>query len=211
MILTFKENIMMKRNKLLTLLVFSLVLTVSLCILPTVAKDHAINTNSMSPDEYDQRLGQERKVKSIMPMATEGFYEDCLKKAPTEQARQQIEALKNKREYGGYYTRECLILSGQLPENQPRVTLKFAQELAAKHYRESQNNLELKAVAGAPDWEGGSGIYTSLYYLDDSEQEVIVSSLGCIEYAKKDENGNYQFLNLTNPELNIPTSSSPRD
>lgn len=87
------------------------------------------------------------------------------------------------------YIREIYEIMGLLPENTPRLTLYAARELLESNEVYSTNEAaELFCqVAGCPDYAGGSGILSVVFYCDESFTSSIVLRWGQVVYV--DETG----------------------
>ncbi|MEK3883817.1 hypothetical protein [Paenibacillus sp. PL2-23] len=74
----------------------------------------------------------------------------------------------------GAWTRDALIVVGLLPYDQARLTLSDAEKIVKQGGAAGTIVEDLNAIAGAPDWQGGSGIDRKVYYMDDERTEAIV-------------------------------------
>ncbi|MGO4185895.1 hypothetical protein AB4Z17_32695, partial [Paenibacillus sp. TAF43_2] len=106
------------------------------------------------------------------------FYDDLYSGATKEQ-RVILDKLIEDKSMGlpGEWKRSALIAVGKLSSKTPRITLQEAERLREKYEGSKQFSSDVVAefnkIAGAPDWEGGSGIPRSVYYLNDERSESI--------------------------------------
>ena len=136
--------------------------------------------------------------------------------ASTESQRKELRRIAEKQqELGGFgqCTREILQVTGELPLDQPRITLEDARQIYEES-KVSQNQLknwqaEFDAIAGAPDYEGGSGISQAAYYLNDEGTEAIVIMNGSLlNYVYYDANGERVMEPFDEDGKPCPTSST---
>ena len=92
------------------------------------------------------------------------------------------------------YCREIRITAGLAPDDMPRITLEQAKELCREVQEEIENDYQaqlseliarLNEITGGPDWVGGSGFPTSIYYLDEGKTagiSIIHLGLGLVMY-----------------------------
>jgi hypothetical protein len=71
----------------------------------------------------------------------------------------------------------------------PRITKADAERIVKENKDESSINNALNSIAGAPDWEGGSGIGRSVYYLDDGNKEAIIVFQFTVHHVIIHDNG----------------------
>ena len=116
--------------------------------------------------------------------------------AATEDQKQQLEQLQKSDEWGmvGEYTREILMIMGEISKDAPRLRLEQVEEMCENFQNNrsilitSSEQFEeyavecLNAIAGAPDFQGGSGVYRYIYYLNEEQTEYIQIMLGRIRY-----------------------------
>lgn len=74
----------------------------------------------------------------------------------------------------GAWTREALMIVGELPEYQDRLTLREAERIVKQAAGTDSVVERFNAIAGAPDWQGGSGVDRKIYFLDNEKQEAII-------------------------------------
>lgn len=122
------------------------------------------------------------------------FYDDLYSGA-TEEQRGLLDELIEDKSMGlpGEWRRGALIAVGKLSSETPRITLQDAERLREKYERSKQFSsdviAEFNKIAGAPDWEGGSGIHRSVYYLNDERSESVYVILGRVLHVTTNEKG----------------------
>lgn len=93
----------------------------------------------------------------------------------------------------GNYVKQLKILYGEIPADAPYLTREKAIEICRGLKDLPHNSGEFEwevtkafnAYAMAPDWEGGSGILTRIYYTDESRKTYIDVSLGSVYYCDR--------------------------
>ena len=173
------------KNKKLAITIVALILVIaSIPIIGMAVSD----TNEAVPEAAELLLQQDPRSETLFARAYN---------ASTESLRKKLRRIAEKQqELGGFgqCTREILQVTGELPSDQPRITLEDARQIYEES-RVSQNQLknwraEFDAIAGAPDYEGGSGISQAAYYLNDEGTEAIVIVNGSLlNYVYYDANG----------------------
>lgn len=140
------------------------------------------------------------------------FYDMCIKKAKNQTQIDELNKLKNDTTHGsiGYYERAALTIIGDLPDNQKRLSLAEAEKLVDSKDNPRDIVDAFNEIAGAPDFEGGSGITWAIYFLDEMKSEAIyVSGNMLFSYVKYDEDGKRkQSRRLGEDTLPIPAFSS---
>ncbi|MEK0312606.1 hypothetical protein [Cohnella sp. 56] len=96
----------------------------------------------------------------------------------------------------GVWKRDALTILGELPQASKRLSVEEAERIVSKEKDIKSMTITFNEVAGAPDWEGGSGIERLIYYTDDSRKEAIVVMLGKVLHVIEDENGKQQIRYL---------------
>lgn len=110
------------------------------------------------------------------------LYEKNYAKA-TDAQKKQLENIQTGKmsRYGHEYTKQILIIMGELPADTPRITLEQARSIC-KDIQEKNPSYEefaptvlaaFNEIAGAPDYDGGNGLRFRDYYLNDQQTEVI--------------------------------------
>ena len=96
------------------------------------------------------------------------------------------------------YCREIRIAAGLAPDDMPRITLEQAKELCREVQEEIENDYQaqlseliarLNEITGGPDWVGGSGFTTSIYYLNEGKTagiSIVHLGLGLVMYCDDD-------------------------
>jgi len=144
------------------------------------------------------------------------FYDIRMEKAVNQSQKDALNKLKNDKTKGfGWYKRDALIITNELPIDQKRLTLEEAENI----FKEKNNPNDIYSfsniiksfndIAGAPDWEGGSGILRYFYYLDDKHSKVIVAfEGGLFKYIEVDENGKETLVKrLDGKKISVPSFS----
>jgi len=97
---------------------------------------------------------------------------------------------------------------GDLPADTPRLTVQDAGNLYGKvDFADMEK--EFNKIAGAPDWIGGSGIYRSIYYLNDERTEAIYLMLGDALHVVFNKDGTQTILPIGNQKLPEPYPTTP--
>jgi hypothetical protein len=125
-----------------------------------------------------------------------GFYQLSYDRATPEQ-REQLDAIIADDWFGwgvdssggmGQKRRDIHITLGDLPADTPRLTAQDAANLYGKVPFDQLDD-EFNKIAGAPDWVGGSGITTTVYFMNDERTESIVLSLGDVSHWVTNKDG----------------------
>lgn len=139
------------------------------------------------------------------------FYDSRMEKAVNQSQKDELNKLKKKTRLFGLYKRDALIITNELPNDQKRLTLEEAENIIME--KKSFNDIikSFNDIAGAPDWEGGSGTLRYYYYLDDKHSKVIVAfEGGFFKYKEVDENGKetlVKHLDENGKEISVPSFS----
>jgi hypothetical protein len=97
---------------------------------------------------------------------------------------------------------------GDLPADTPRLTVEDAANLYGKvEFADMEE--AFNKIAGAPDWIGGSGIYRSIYYLNDERTEAIYLMLGNMLHVIFNKDGTQTILPIGNQKLLEPYPTTP--
>ena len=137
------------------------------------------------------------------------FYELSWDRATNEQ-REQLQAIFADPGIGlvGEWVRPVLIVLGDLPADTPRLTVQDAANLYGKvDFADLEK--EFNKIAGAPDWIGGSGIYRSIYYLNDERTEAMYLMLGDVLYVIFNKDGTQKILPIGDQKLPEPYPTTP--
>ena len=125
------------------------------------------------------------------------LFQEAYQRANDKQ-RRQLTNIDDMLQLPGDYTRQIMIIMGDLPRNTPRLSLSEAKKICESIQTEyDTGSLQGEAVeqticqrfnevAGAPDFEGGSGIGRTIYYLNDTGSERLIVMFTYISYI----NGN---------------------
>lgn len=105
----------------------------------------------------------------------------------------------------GTYTKQIKIIMNDLPETVPYLTKEQAISLCSTlnlddfistdEFENAVSQL-FNQVAGAPDFEGGSGIHRVIYFTDDTHAQYIIIRLGRVDYIDKQENTTETILSI---------------
>lgn len=202
---------MKKSNHVFTIIIISTLLL----LVSSVA--YASQYLKMDFSNIDDYVRNQEAKKAAALGATEmpenqDFYTECLKKAITQEQKDAIEKLKKDTSVGyGEYKRDALMIIGVLPKGQRRLTLEEARQVVNETHGTDDVNVILgrfNAIAGAPDFVGGSGMTRTIYFLDDNRTELIyVFSAKLIGYSTIDTNGK----RISNPLFGTfaPSTSAP--
>ena len=131
------------------------------------------------------------------------LYEKSYAKA-TDAQKKQLESIQTNTTSYGYaheYIKKVLIIMGELPADTPQITLAQAQvickDIQERNLSFSEFTPALIAafneIAGAPDYDGGSGMRVIDYYLNDRQTELLRLSANGVLYINKEANI-YEFL-----------------
>ncbi len=123
--------------------------------------------------------------------ANKDLWTKCYERATPEQ-REQLEELKVKCSgLPSDYPKQILLIMGDLPEDTPGITLEQARAIIATldiddfsedEALENEIIRRFNPIAGAPDYDGGSGFRTVIYYVDGDPSKCISICFGTIEY-----------------------------
>ena len=132
------------------------------------------------------------------------YFEQLYNEA-TDEERKQIQSLHPDISIIRWYPRDIMIVTGKMPADTSRLSKKKAieicQELKSKHFDSKGEAFgyvlqRFNEIAGAPDYYGGSGWFTILYYCNEGEPEevVCISMLSSIQYEKLVDGKRYSEL-----------------
>lgn len=139
-------------------------------------------------------------------------YGTFLSQAKGSEQTEALAALRKDNSLGvGVWKREALKILGQLPQASNRLSMEEAEQIVSKEKDMRSITTTFNKVAGAPDWEGGSGIERLIYYTDDSRKEAIVVMLGKVLHVIDDDNGEQKVreLSSTNQQAAPQPTSAP--
>ena len=92
----------------------------------------------------------------------------------------------------GTYTKQIKIIMNELPETVPNITkaqaIDICSEVNVEDYASADDfeydiTQRFNEIAGAPDFEGGSGFRRIVYFIDDAHSKYIIIRLGNVEYV----------------------------
>lgn len=150
-------------------------------------------------------LNTNNKSKELIDTPNSTFYNNCIEKLHTKQQEASFDKIISDTSLGyGEWKRDVLILIGDLPKNTPRVTIKDAESLLSNEMNENDYIIALNKIAGAPDWQGGSGIGRAVYFLDNHHKEAIIVTLNSLMYVVYDEKRNSTEIPLGDQQLPEP-------
>ncbi len=110
----------------------------------------------------------------------------------TEEQLRQLEELRAEGDrLFGWFVRQEMIITGELPADAPRLTLMQMEEIIGGSADFAQILQALRDAQFYPDFVGGSGVTNIWYWLDDAGTEQILITLQQEEvaYVHPDENG----------------------
>lgn len=118
------------------------------------------------------------------------FYDECIKNAKSQDQKEKISALKADKSLGiGIWKRDALLIIGKLPNNQKRMTLDEAKQIVMSNKAIPDIIDMFNRSAGAPDFEGGSGISRTVYYTDETKKNAIYLVNDRFIYVTTDKSG----------------------
>lgn len=113
-----------------------------------------------------------------------------------EEQKTQLEEVKEK--YHGlsdWYKKEIYLIMGALAPDTPILTREKAEEILADIHPtddmwadeyEAEVKARFNEYAGAPDYDGGSGMSTAYYFADPDHETMIKIQLGLVSYVDAD-------------------------
>lgn len=162
--------------------------------------ENPVNTQDLSEEEPPEYWERREKIEAEAVQsrleqeeANKDLWTKCYERATPEQ-REQLETFKASLDSPGScsdYPKQILLIMGDLPEDTPGITLEQARAIAAtldiddfSRFEAQENEIieRFNEIAGAPDYDGGSGFRTAIYYVDGDPSKCIFICLGSIEY-----------------------------
>ncbi|MFF2890689.1 hypothetical protein [Paenibacillus sp. NPDC057967] len=132
-------------------------------------------------------------------------YDNLYALAENEEQKGDLNFLKANDILGpGVWLREGLIIVGELPQNQQRLTLQAVRDKLEAYIDDETLMKQLNLIAGAPDWLGGGDVGRVIYHLNDEGTESVHFSYGVVSYVHKDSNGIEQVELLHKPDQYEP-------
>lgn len=137
------------------------------------------------------------------------LYERSYAKATDEQ-KKLLEEIKNDKSLSsaGQWTKRILVIMNELSEDTPLLSLSIVKAVCDEENVKSlyahdsiafsQTLLsELNKIAGAPDWEGGSGTHQYYYFFNVEHTEyILISEFGMMLYINRHKDGTVECVDL---------------
>jgi hypothetical protein len=141
---------------------------------------------------------------AALPVYDDGGYDLYMERAQTQEQKDALLALKKRPsdEGWGRWKRDALEIIGELPKGSRRIKLEDAERINLKFNEESSILQAFNKIAGAPDYEGGSGMTHTTYYTDKSHKEGFLVVYNRITHIVVNEKGERIFKPL---ESDLPT------
>jgi hypothetical protein len=139
-----------------------------------------------------------------LPVYDDGGYDLYMERAQTQEQKDALLALKkNPSDEGwGRWKRDALEIIGELPKGSRRIKLEDAERINLKFNEEYAIIQAFNKIAGAPDYEGGSGTAHTTYYTNKSHTEGFLVVYNRITHIVVNEKGE----RIINPlESDLPT------
>ncbi|RJE83044.1 hypothetical protein D3P07_25780 [Paenibacillus sp. 1011MAR3C5] len=128
-------------------------------------------------------------------------YDNLYALAADEEQKSELNFLKANDVMGsGVWLREGLIIVGELPQDQRRLTLQAVRDKLETYTDDETLMKQLNLIAGAPDWLGAGDVGRVIYHLNDEGTDSIHFSYGVISYVHQDSNGAEQIELLNKPD-----------
>jgi hypothetical protein len=145
-------------------------------------------------DEQVEKMIKEKKEKYgevTQPIIDEGGYDAYIKRASTPEQKAALQALQKDNSIGlGEWTRDALEIIGELPKDARRIKIEDVESINMKYKDESSRIKAFNKIAGAPDFQGGSGTSIINYFINGNKNDVIFVSFHEIQHFVFDEEGN---------------------
>ncbi len=137
---------------------------------------------------------------------------EFIMKAKSQDQKDALIALQKDTSLGiGEWKRESMKIINELPPQSRRLKMDEVVNIIKGNKNVSSISEGLNKIAGAPDWEGGSGIHRQIYFLDDERKEAIYIINGeNIIFVSKDEQGKQASKSLFSVDETVtpkPTKS----
>jgi hypothetical protein len=159
-------------------------------------------SKSTSDSEYESYVQTSHTYNSI------DLFEKSYARATNEQ-KKQLDALKDDKsiKLPGQWTKRILIIMNELPADTPMLTmddislicqsdgLKSLYKVDSIQFQRIVLN-EFNQIAGAPDYQGGSGMYRFYYFLDADHKRFVQVIEGLLFLTSTDNEGNMTSINL---------------
>ncbi|WP_058303108.1 hypothetical protein [Gorillibacterium timonense] len=134
--------------------------------------------------------GLSAKPSSVPEIVTS--YEDALVRAKSEEQKRKISDLQAA-DPAGISARSVMMILGELPESQPRLTEQLAQRIVSRVASGNRDEIgwnvirEFNRIHGAPDFTGGSGMHRTVYVLKENPPTSIMVMDNLIVLWKTDK------------------------
>jgi len=169
-------------------------------------------------DNYGDKIIKEKQnnySKNETQTAEESGYDLYFQEAQSETQIEQLQKLKNDTSLGiGEWKRESLKIIGRIPKNQKRLTLESTNEIIKDLKTTDTNDIinSFNEIAGAPDWEGGSGISRTIYFTDETKKESIQIIFDDVKHIYTDKEGKQVAASLLgNKIISSPATTQPNE
>jgi hypothetical protein len=137
------------------------------------------------------------KHKVTQPIIGEGGYDAYIKRASTPEQKAALQALQKDNSIGlGEWTRDALEIIGELPTGARRIKVEDAERINKEYKDERSRITAFNEIAGAPDFQGGSGITRTIYFIDGNPKDTILIIFNEITHYVLDEQGNQTRIPL---------------
>lgn len=159
-------------------------------------------------DEFVKKKDKEKKDRSgieSQPINNESGYDSYIKRATTQEQKDALLALKKDTSIGiGEWKRDALQIIGELPHDVKRIKVEDAERIIKENKDQSSIIKAFDEIAGAPDWEGGSGIPRIIYFTDNNHKEGIYIINNSILHVVTDEKGEQKMKPWDLPHPHLP-------
>lgn len=183
----------MKRPKKILLFIVAGICLVSSTAVVFASSNAAPDWLQKADEWVEQKIKEKSDANGIKPIATasETGYSLYLNKAKSQEQKDALLKLQKDTSLGwGEWKRNSLQIIGELPTNARRLKLEEARRIVKEKTDINTITSAFNEIAGAPDWEGGSGVHLVVYFLDDAHKEgVLIRNGFSIFHVTKDENG----------------------
>jgi hypothetical protein len=139
-----------------------------------------------------------------LPVYDDGGYDLYMERAQTQEKKDALLALKKRPSIEGFgrWKRDALEIIGELPKGSRRIKIEDAERINLKFNEEYAIIQAFNKIAGAPDFEGGSGMAHTTYYTEKSHKEGFIVVYNRITHIVVNEKGERIFKPL---ESDLPT------
>lgn len=141
----------------------------------------------------------------------ESEYTKFIEKATSQKQKDALLKLEKDFSLGiGEWKRDALIIIGELPYDMKRLKIEDVKRIIKENEDESSRVKAFNEIAGAPDWEGGSGIHRTIYFMDENRKDGIYIIANHVVHVMIDEKGKQHEVPLDDNNTNLeprPTST----